>query len=489
VLETTPTPSPIVRVLNEHVTRYHRWCTPSILPDQERVEDFYASDVSISAGFFGTLVDHTGIFAEAEAFAAAAQGADRTMFSVHGSSGSNWIVLRTLALERSDALVLVARNIHHSVINAIKAYGLDFRFIPTPYEPRYEAVLPPSVDDVLDALTRYPEALAVLYTSPTYEGLAANTRAIARAVHAASDHAMVIVDEAWGGHLRFHPDLPESAMGAGADICVQSTHKLAGGLQQTGLIHWKTARVDSELMEEAYREYVTTSPSYHLLASADAAVRTLAARGEDELGRAIERTLELKEALHARVADLDRMDDPAWIASHGDRIGGCDLVKTTVGLSRYDLSGYDVAQALVGRGIVIEKAGLHTITLITTFQLGPDAVPETVDALSDILAGHCLPGDAREPMPANPFSAIDDRPVIHPYLARRYAKSIGHEVALREAIGKVAAEEVEVYPPGIPVILEGFRVSADAVEYLVEARDQGGSIVARDTSLATLRVL
>ena len=291
-----------MRVLNEHVTRYHRWCTPSILPDQERVDDFYASDVSISAGFFGTLVDHTGIFAEAEAFAAAAQGADRTMFSVHGSSGSNWIVLRTLALERSDSLVLVARNIHHSVINAIKAFGLDFRFIPTPYEPRFEAVLPPSADDVLDALTRYPEALAVLYTSPTYEGLAANTRAIARAVHAASDHAMVIVDEAWGGHLRFHPDLPESAMGAGADICVQSTHKLAGGLQQTGLIHWKTARVDSELMEEAYREYVTTSPSYHLLASADAAVRTLAARGEDELGRAIERTLELKEVLHARVA-------------------------------------------------------------------------------------------------------------------------------------------------------------------------------------------
>jgi arginine decarboxylase len=156
VLETTPSPSPIVRVLNEHVTRYHRWCTPSILPDQERVEDFYASDVSISAGFFGTLVDHTGIFAEAESFAAQAQGADRTMFSVHGSSGSNWIVLRTLALERSDALVLVARNIHHSVVNAIKAFGLDFRFLPTPYEPRFEAVLPPSADDVLDALTRYP---------------------------------------------------------------------------------------------------------------------------------------------------------------------------------------------------------------------------------------------------------------------------------------------------------------------------------------------
>jgi len=489
VLETSPSPSPIVRVLNEHVTRYHRWCTPSILPDQERVDDFYASDVSISAGFFGTLVDHTGIFAEAEQFAAQAQGADRTMFSVHGSSGSNWIVLRALALESSDALVLVARNIHHSVINAIKAFGLDFRFLATPYEPRFEAVLPPSADDVLAGLARYPEALAVLYTSPTYEGLAAHTRAIANAVHAASDQAMVIVDEAWGGHLHFHPELPESAMACGADICVQSTHKLAGGLQQTGLIHWHTARVDSELMEEAYREYVTTSPSYHLLASADAAVRTLAARGADELGRAIDRTRELKAALAARLPDLDHLDDPTWHAHHADRVAACDLVKTTVGLSRYDLSGYDVAKALVERGIVIEKAGVHTITLITTFQLGPDAVPDTVDALHEILAGHCLPGDAREPMPANPFSAIDDRPVIHPYLARRYAKSIGHDVALTEAIGKVAAEEVEVYPPGIPVILEGFRVSADAVQYLIEARDSGGSIVARDTSLATLRVL
>jgi lysine decarboxylase len=476
-------------VLNEHVARYHRWCTPSILPDQERVDDFYASDVSISAGFFGTLVDHTGIFAEAEAFAAGAQGADRTMFSVHGSSGSNWIVLRALALERSDALVLVARNIHHSVINAIKAFGLDFRFIATPYEPRFEAVLPPSVDDVLNGLTRYPEALAVLYTSPTYEGLAANTRAIAQAVHAASDQAMVIVDEAWGGHLHFHPDLPASAMASGADVCVQSTHKLAGGLQQTGLIHWRTGRVDSELLEEAYREYVTTSPSYHLLASADASVRALAVRGEEELGRAIRRTAELKAALRERLPDLDHLDDPAWVAGCSDRVAGCDLVKTTVGLSRYGLSGYDVAERLVARNVVIEKAGVHTITLITTFQLGPDAVRDTIEALSDVLADCVLPGGAREPMPANPFSAIDDRPVMHPYLARRYAKSIGHEVPLAEAVGKVAAEEVEVYPPGIPVILEGFRVSADAVQYLVEARDKGGSIVGRDTSLATLRVL
>jgi lysine decarboxylase len=242
-------------------------------------------------------------------------------------------------------------------------------------------------------------------------------------------------------------------------------------------------------MEEAYREYVTTSPSYHLLASADAAVRTLAAQGEEALSRAIARTAELKAGLRARLPDLDWMDDAGWLASVRAHAAGWDEIKTTIGLSRYALSGYEVARALVDRHIVIEKAGVQTITLITTFQLGPDAVDDTVGALADVLGGAALPGGAREPMAANPFRAIDDKPVMHPYAARRYAKSIGHELPLAEAVGKVAAEEVEVYPPGIPVILEGFRVSADAVQYLLEARDRGGAIVARDTSLRTLRVL
>jgi arginine decarboxylase len=486
---TSVPPSPIVRILNEEVRHYYRWCTPSTLVDQERIEDFYASDVSISAGFFGTLVDHTGVFGEAERFAAGVQGADRTMFSVHGSTGSNFIVLRMLALERPDALVLVARNCHHSTINAIKAFGLDFRFLPSPYDAEFEAVLPPSVDQVMAALTRYPEALAVVYTSPTYEGLCANTHEIAAAIHETSSHAMLFVDEAWGGHLHFHPELPPSAMDAGADISVQSTHKLAGGLQQTGLIHWREGRVDSELMEEAFREYVTTSPSYHLLASADAAVRSLAATGRDALGTCIGRTLGLKAQLRSRLPRLRHLDDPAWVGLHYGHVAGCDKVKTTVALSGYRLSGFAVSRALVERGIVIEKAGVNTITLITTFQLEEAAVEATMRALEEILAGNELPDGEEKRMPANPFAAIDDRPVMHPYHARRYAKSIGQEVPLDQAVGRVSAEEVEVYPPGIPVILEGFRVSEDAVRYLREARDLGGAIVARDTSLATLRVL
>ena len=185
-------------------------------PSQERVEDFYASDVSISAGFFGTLVDHTGVFGEAERFAAAAQGADRTMFSVHGSSGSNWIVLRMLALERSGRAR--ARRAQHPPLGHQRAQGLRPRLPLPARRPTSRA----SRRCCRRASTRSPRGLRPLprgarrlYTSPTYEGLAANTPRIAAAVHAASEHAMVIVDEAWGGHLHFHPELPLQRDGGG----------------------------------------------------------------------------------------------------------------------------------------------------------------------------------------------------------------------------------------------------------------------------------
>jgi lysine decarboxylase len=242
-------------------------------------------------------------------------------------------------------------------------------------------------------------------------------------------------------------------------------------------------------MEESFREYVTTSPSYHLLASADAAVRSLAADGREALGACIARTRALKAGLRERLPRLVHMDDPAWTGRRWSHVAGTDLVKTTVALSGYDLSGFAVSDALVERGIVVEKAGINTLTFITTFQLEAAAVEDTVVALEEILAPHELPDGDLRPLATNPFSAIADRPVMHPYHARRYAKSIGQEVPIEQAIGRVAAEIVEVYPPGIPVILEGFRVSADAVRYLCEVRDMGGAIVARDTSLRTLRVL
>ena len=183
---------------------------------QERVEDFYASDVSISAGFFGTLVDHTGVFGEAERFAADAQGADRTMFSVHGSSGSNWIVLRMLALERQDALVLVARN--DPPLGHQRAQGLRAG-LPLPADA-VRAALRGAAAAERRAGRRGPAPLSrgdrgLLHVADL-RGPARRTRArSSAAVHDASPTRDGVVDEAWGGHLHFHPDAARVGDGGG----------------------------------------------------------------------------------------------------------------------------------------------------------------------------------------------------------------------------------------------------------------------------------
>ena len=251
-------------------------------------------------------------------------------------AGSNLIVLRMLALERPDALVLVARNIHHSIINAHQGVRarlpLPARRPTTPSSRRCCRRASSRSSRRCGATPRrWPSSTR---RRPTRGCARTRTRSRPRCTTRRRT-TILFVDEAWGGHLHFHPSLPPSAMDAGADVRVQSTHKLAGGLQQTGLIHWREGRVDSELMEEAFREYVTTRPSYHLLASADAAVRALAANGREALG-ALHRP-------HARAQGRRCASGCRGSATSTTRPGsggrcahvaGSDLVKTTVALTR-----------------------------------------------------------------------------------------------------------------------------------------------------------
>jgi lysine decarboxylase len=293
-----------------------------------------------------------------------------------------------------------------------------------------------------------------------------------------------------------------AAMDAGADIAVQSSHKLAGGLQQTGTIVWKgekkprgNGRVQKDLMYQAYREYVTTSPSYHLVASADAAIRALQANGNEAIAQSISMTRRFQEALKARLPDL-KIIDGRTVNRLRACVAGLDPIKTTCGLERYHLTGFAVSDELVAKRIVVEKAGLSAITFITTFQLADDAIDATADAMAEILQGHLISGGKTKPrqQTTDPFAL--DRPVMHPHDVGRIASHVYHDVKLEEAVGKVAAESVEIYPPGIPVVIEGFRVTAPAIRYLTNIRETllskdrpASTVVARDTKLQTLRVV
>ncbi|MCD6276502.1 MAG: aminotransferase class I/II-fold pyridoxal phosphate-dependent enzyme [Thermoplasmata archaeon] len=471
------------------VPKYIRWCTPSILPAQKRVTDVYSTDISVSAHFLGSYVDNTGIFKKAHERAARVYGADRTLFTVNGTTGSNFIVMRMISLENDAPQILVTRNIHHSILHAAEWLGVRFRFIKCSYDPQFESLIPPRPEDVLDTLNNYPESNAVIISSPTYNGFVARIKDITKAVKNFDKEIKVIVDEAWGSHLHFSDSLPESAMDAGADIAVQSTHKEGGSLQQTGMIHWKEKYVDSDLMLAAFREYVTTSPSYHLLASLDAVTAYMERNGKRTVEDMLKKSQHLKDLLGEKVIPPMRiMDDSLELDLVRDYISGYDRAKTVVALTKFRETGFEVASILAKKyRIVVEKGGLNTLLFLTTFQIKEEDVDKTAEAMVKIMK-RLRKTDKKELIP-NPFKHVENKPVIEPHVARRVAETIGRKVPLQDAIGKIAAEHVEVYPPGIPVILEGFRITQDNVRYLLKVKEMGGHISARDPELKTIYVL
>jgi len=479
---------PIINALKE-VSTYIRWCTPSVLPDQEKVHSIYKSDISVSAHFLGSYIDNTGIFEEAHKRAAKVYGADKTLFSVNGTTGSNFIVMRMLTLEHDTPQILVTRNIHHSILHAAEWLGVKFRFIKSFYDPQFESLIPPKPEDVLDALNNYPESNAVIISSPTYTGLAARIADIVRVVKNFDKGIKVIVDEAWGSHFHFTDELPKSAMQAGADIAVQSTHKQGGSLQQSGMIHWKEKYVNSELIYEAFREYATTSPSYHLLASLDAVRDYMEKRGKDVVESLIKKANYFKDLLGKKlIPPMKIMDDSLELDLVNDYISGYDKTKTNIALTKYKENGFEVGKLLTKKyRIIVEKSGLNTLLFLTTYFITYSEIDRTIRALINISKD--LHRTERKELIPNPFKHVEIKPVIEPHTARRVAQTIGRIVALKDAIGKIAAEHIEIYPPGIPVVLEGFRITENNVKYLLKVKELGGHISARDPTLNTIYVL
>ncbi len=479
--------APIVEALNS-MSGYIKWCTPSVLLHQERIANIYKSDISVSAGFLGSYVDNTGIFREAHEKAAKVYGSDRTVFSVNGTTGSNFIVMRMLTLEYESPQILVSRNIHHSILHAAEWLGVKFRFIKASYDSQFESLIPPKPEDVLDTLNNYPESNAVIISSPTYSGLSAKIEEIVRVVKNFDKNIKVIVDEAWGSHFHFSDELPKSAMQAGADIAVQSTHKQGGSLQQTGMIHWKEKYVDSELMYEAFREYATTSPSYHLLASLDAVRAYMEEKGREAVETLIKKADYFKDLLGKKlIPPLKILDDSLEFDLAKDYISGYDRTKTLIALTKFKETGFELGSLLAKNRIIVEKSSLNTILMLTTFSMSYGDIDKTVRTLVNVTKDfHKV---SKKELIPNPFQHLETKPVIEPHTARRVARTIGRVVPIKEAIGKIAAEHIEVYPPGVPVILEGFRVTKNNVRYLLNVKEMGGHISARNPSLKTIYVL
>jgi arginine decarboxylase len=397
-----------------------------------------------------------GVIKEAQELAAEAHGADRSFFLVNGTTVGNHAMILSTVLPGDE--VLVARNAHKSILAGIILSGATPRF----FLPRFDADLGIAVnvgaEDARNAMRAHPRARVVTVTSPNYYGIAADMAGI---VAAAREYdKTLLVDEAHGPHLHFHPALPCSAVDAGADLTVQSTHKIVGGMTQASMLHLREGRADAARVAAILQVLQSTSPSYILMASLDLARMQMATEGRKLLGKAIELAEEARARIN-RIAGL-RCLCAAQVEAWGDfRL---DVTKLTISVKGVGLTGYAASTLLNSEfGIQVEMADLYNVLVIVSIGDRRDDLDRLVCGL-EILARRS---------PSARDGHVADVPAVPPVqeaklaCTPREAYFAAHTlVPLSRAAGRTSADIITIYPPGIPILVPGEEISQTAVEYL-----------------------
>jgi len=421
-------------------------------------------------------------FAQAQQLAADAWGARRTWFLINGASQGN--LAAGLALAHQGTEVVVQRNAHSSTIDALVLSGLR----PTFAAPEVDAELGIahclSVDALERALVAAPAAVGVWVVSPTYFGAVADVRALAALAHGRG--LPLVVDEAWGAHLAFHQELPEHALAAGADLVISSTHKILGSLTQSAMLHFgheAVTRIDEQAIDRAVTLTESTSPSALLTGSLDAARRQAAVHGHELLERAMRTLSETREQIRA-IEGLEVLDERL---SGRPGVYAYDPLRLVIDVRGIAASGYELAPLLREiDDINLELYGQHVV--VAVFGMGErdySEAPRLVRALRTAVRRVGLdPTGSRERFaPPPPWGELAMTP-REAYLGDQEV------VPTSGAAGRIVAESLATYPPGIPNVLPGERLTPQTLAYVQRTLDQGGSVRgASDRLLRTVRVV
>ncbi len=435
----------------------------------------FAADVWLNTA------DHASIQRAAEDLAADAWGAERSFFLTNGSSAGNHAAL--LALLGPDDAVVVARDMHTSVLTALIHTGARPIYVTPARHPSLDIGLGVAPEAIDAALRRSSNARLVVVTSPTYWGIASDIAGIAAVTHA---HGVPLyVDEAWGPHLPFHPCLPPSAMASGADIAVTSVHKLLGALGQAAILNVQGTRLNLGRLSATVRMGQTTSPSVPILASIDACRRQMVVEGEQLMASTLALAADARERLATipgiRVLDASHLGLPAH------RVDATRLVIDVQGLG---VSGFAVERALRDRfAVAVEMSDLRGIVALVTVgddRKGIDRLVRGIATLAGETSSVPHSGAVALPRSAGIIAAAST-PVLSP---REAFFAPCRSVPLRVATGKVAAELVVPYPPGIPILVPGERISEEKRDYLLDIVRCGAHVRgAADPHLETIQVV
>lgn len=405
----------------------------------------------------------TGPIREAQELASDANHADRTFFSVHGTSGAIQAMIMSSVM--ADEKIIVPRNIHKSVTAGIILSGA----VPIYMQPEIDGnvgmalnVTPKTVQMTLEA---NKDAKAVLIINPTYYGVTADVERIAEVVHSYS--IPLLVDEAHGAHLHFNDRLPMAAMDAGADMCAQSTHKILTSLAQSSMLHVKEGLVDSHRVQVFMSLLQTTSPSYILLASLDAARMQIATEGK----KLLDGTIALAISARAKINQMPGLY--CFGPEITDREGafGFDPTKITITCKDLGISGHELERILADKYFIqTEMADLFNVLCVFSIGDTPEKVDALLFALREISRDYYQYGKMTITSPGIPPIP----PMVLPPRDAFSAETVS--VSLRESVGQISGEMLLVYPPGIPILCPGEVVTVEIVRYVDSLKSTGFSI-------------
>ena len=418
-------------------------------------------------------------YERAERLAAEAFGAARSWFLTNGATQGNHTLC--LALAPLGTRIVAQRNSHASVVDGLVLSG----GLPSFVAPEYDAergITHCVTPEVLEAALRdAPDARAAFIVSPTYFGMAADIAGLAEVAHAAG--VPLIVDQSWGPHFGFNEALPPTALSEGADTMLTSTHKIAGSLTQSAMLHVAHgALVDPGAIARALRLLRSTSPSSLLIASLDSARRQLALHGEQLLFE----TLEAIEVARAKLETIPgiQLVDASLVGQMG--VAGYDPLRIVLDVRGTGRTGYEIADALRrSYDVHVELPMQATIVFIVGLGESVAALRRLAGDVEETVKRLAEPGATAPIIP--PVTSLQNEVALPPREAFLGAAEL---VGDDDAVGRISCESIASYPPGRPALLPGERISAETVTYLRELADSGARLHgASDPMFETINVL
>ncbi|MEM1254826.1 MAG: aminotransferase class I/II-fold pyridoxal phosphate-dependent enzyme [Cyanobacteria bacterium P01_H01_bin.21] len=421
------------------------------LPELPELDDLFAPE---------------SVILEAQQLAAEAFGAEQTWFLVNGSTCG--VEAALLATCGPGDEVIVPRNAHQSVLSGLILSGAMPVWVAPVYDPSWQLALGVTPDAIATALKQTPNAKAVIIVSPTYEGVCSDIATIADIVH--EYNIPLIVDAAHSPHFAFHPELPASALSSGADVVIHSAHKVLAAFTQAALMHVQGGRCDRNHLNQALRMTQSSSPSYLLLGSLDAARHQMANSGKTLMNHTLTLARSAREQINGNLPVLDVSKDGVFQQ---------DFTRLTLDVSAANTTGFAADTWLHKRGITAELPSLHQLTFIVSLGNSRQDIEQLVQAVKQ------LPATGK----TKRFEARLDLPVVG--LSPRQAFFSPTQICpIDTAIGQLSADTVCVYPPGIPNLVPGEQITKNVLQTLRTAQLEGAHLSGlADPTLQTVRIL